>query len=276
MPSGRIGAPFAIGKFGRLRPLKSCAIGHKTFADAGNNRRNLLRKPAMSGGVFRALTVEIEVEFNRARAPVMDRTFDHGRASGVIRPAHGTAGRLADACDGGKIGLGGRGRIGRHAMQKRDVGCTGGFERLRGALDLLHRRHAGREHDRLAGACAGFEEIAHQKLVGRDLVERDERAELFHGFDIERCAGKLDAAFQTAFGQGCQMRPRQFPFAAGTVFGAPRQDFRRKHPIDLEQLEFDGIAARIGCGIDERQRTGQIAPVIAGRFGDEDRRLRHA
>ena len=63
---------------------------------------------------------------------------------------------------------------------------------------------------------------------------------------------------------------------ARAVLGAARQDFRREHAVDLEQLEFDRIAAGIGRGIDKSQRAGEIAAVIAGRFGDEDRRLRHA
>ena len=56
------------------------------------------------------------------------------------------------------------------------------------------------------------------------------------------------------------------------MFGASAQNFRREHAVDLEELEFNRIAAGIGGRIDEGEGAGEIAAVIARRFGDEDRR----
>jgi hypothetical protein len=66
------------------------------------------------------------------------------------------------------------------------------------------------------------------------------------------------------------MGKRQLPFGAGAVLGALRQDFRREHPIDLEELEFDRVAARIRRRIHKGLGAGKIAAMIAGRFGYEE------
>ena len=60
--------------------------------------------------------------------------------------------------------------------------------------------------------------------------------------------------------------------AAGPVLGAVRQDLRREHAVDLEKLELDRVAAGIGRRIHKGLGAGEVAAVIAGRFGDEERR----
>ena len=102
-------------------PLKPAAVGDQAFADARDHRRDFMRQPAMAGGIFRALAIQIEMEFHRPRAPAMHRAFDHRGPAGVIRPAGGNAGGVANCGDGGKIGFGcGRG-IGGNAMEQGDV-----------------------------------------------------------------------------------------------------------------------------------------------------------
>ena len=104
---------------------------------------------------------------------------------------------------------------------------------------------------------AGLQQVADQQLVGRDLVEIDEGRQLGHRLQIERRAGKLDFPRRTVFGQRGQMGERQFPFAAGPVLGALRQDFRREHAVDLEKLELDRVAAGIRRRIDKGLARGQ-------------------
>jgi hypothetical protein len=52
---------------------------------------------------------------------------------------------------------------------------------------------------------------------------------------------------------------------------AARQDLGREHAIDLEELEFYRIAAGDRGGINERQRTAEVAIVIRRGFGNEKR-----
>ena len=59
--------------------------------------------------------------------------------------------------------------------------------------------------------------------------------------------------------------------ARARCLGLCAQDFRREHAVDLEKLELDRVAARIGRGIDKGQGARQVAAVIAGGFGDEKR-----
>ena len=68
------------------------------------------------------------------------------------------------------------------------------------STDFLHRRHAGGQNDRLAGSRAGLEQIAHQQLVGSDLVEGDIGAKLLDRFQIER------ACKRTLFGAANSVR----------------------------------------------------------------------
>ena len=65
------------------------------------------------------------------------------------------------------------------------------------------------------------------------------------------------------------MRQRQLPLLAGAMFFALRQNLRREHAVDLEELEFHRVAAGIRRRVDERQRARKIAIVIAGSFSDE-------
>ena len=69
------------------------------------------------------------------------------------------------------------------------------------------------------------------------------------------------------------MRERQLPFDASAMPGALREDFRREHARDLEQLEFHRIAAAIGRSVHKCERAGKIAGVIAGCFRNEKRRV---
>jgi hypothetical protein len=71
------------------------------------------------------------------------------------------------------------------------------------------------------------------------------------------------------------MFSRQFPIPARAMARAARENLRREHAIDLEQLEFHGIAAGVRSGIHKSQGPGQIASVIAGGLGDEKRALVH-
>ncbi len=68
-----------------------------------------------------------------------------------------------------------------------------------------------------------------------------------------------------------QMRDRQFPLAAGAVLGALGEYLGGEHAIDLEELEFHRVAARIRRGVDEGARAGEVTAVIRRRFGDENR-----
>jgi hypothetical protein len=143
------------------------------------------------------------------------------------------------------------------------------------ARTITHRRHAGGQHHRLAGGGTGGEQIVHQQLIGRDLVEIDERLQFRHRFPIERRAGKADRPRAAMRRQRRQMGDGQFPGAARPVLGASRQDFRREHAVDLEKLEFDRVAARIRSRIDESARAVQVAAMIGRGFGDENGRGFH-
>ncbi len=150
--------------------------------------------------------------------------------------------------------------------------CAGIFQSFRCGGNLLHCRHPGRQHDTFARGGAGLEQIGHQQVIGRDLVEIDERLQFAHRFEIKRRAGKLNSPYRTMFGQGRQMGKRQFPFRPGAMFGAAAQNFRREHAVDLEKLEFDRVAAGIGGGIHKGAGPPQIAAMIARRFSDEEGR----
>ncbi len=113
---GRIGAPVAVRQFAGLRAFKAIAVGDETFPDAGDDRRDFVRQPAMAAGIFRAFAVQIEMKFDRRRPPSMHRALDHRRPPGMVGPAGGTAGRVANRGDRGQIGFGGRGGIGRDTM----------------------------------------------------------------------------------------------------------------------------------------------------------------
>ena len=93
----------------------------------------------------------------------------------------------------------------------------------------------------------------------------------FHRLQIERCAGERYSPPRTVFGQRRQMVQRQLPFLARAVLGRCGQDLGREHPVDLEQLEFHRVAARIGGRIDEGESAGEVAAMIAGGFGNEER-----
>ena len=212
------------------------------------------------------------MEFHRARIPMMHRALDHRGPPRMIRPSDGKTRRGANGVDGGQIGLRRGGGIGRDAMQQGDVLGARIAQATRRDHDLVQGCHAGGQHHRLAGVGAGLEQIRDQQFVGRDLVEIDERRQLGHRFQIERGAGKFDFSGQTVFGQSRQMGKRQFPIAAGPVLGTARQDLGREHPDDLEKLEFHRVAARIGCCVHKGLGAGEVAAMVAGRFGDEERR----
>jgi hypothetical protein len=55
------------------------------------------------------------------------------------------------------------------------------------------------------------------------------------------------------------------------VLGALPEDFRREHALDLEKLELDRAATRIGRRVDKGQSARKIAAVVARGFGDEKR-----
>ncbi len=229
----------------------------------------------MARRVFGAVAFEVEMEFHTGRAPAMHGALDHRRAARVVGPADLAAGGALDRGDGREIGFARRRRIGRDAVQQRDVGGAGAFQGIGCRHDLVQRRHARGKHDGFAGGGASFEQRRHQQFVRRDLVERDEGAQLRHGFEIERRARELNAALQAALGQRPQMRQRQFPLPAGPVLFALRQNLRREHAVDLEELEFHRVAAGLRRRVDERQRAAKIAVVIGRRLGDEDRCGRH-
>ena len=118
MPSTGIGTPFAVVDLGWLRLLEAGPIRDRALPDARDDGRDLLRQPAMTRGVFRTLSVKIEMEFDGRRIPVMHGPLDDGRCARVIRPARlATRGR-ADGGDGREIGFRRRRRIGRYAMEQ--------------------------------------------------------------------------------------------------------------------------------------------------------------
>ncbi len=55
------------------------------------------------------------------------------------------------------------------------------------------------------------------------------------------------------------------------MLGTLAQDLRREHAVDLEKLELDRVTARIRRRIHKGAGAIQVAAVIAGGFGDEDR-----
>src|SRR5262249_30674244 len=103
----------------------------------------------------------------------------------------------------------------------------------------------------------------------RDLEGVDMRAQLVDSLEIERCADEQDAAVTAALGDCRQKRDGQFPFPPRPVLRALRQDLRREHLVDLEQLEFDRAAADFRGFVDESERAVEVSVVIARDLGDE-------
>src|SRR6185312_10817648 len=64
---------------------------------------------------------------------------------------------------------------------------------------------------------------------------------------------------------------RQLPFPPGLMFWTLRQNLWREHAVDLEELEFDRVAAGFRRRIHKCLGAADIAAMIAGRFGDKDR-----
>ena len=155
-------------------------------------------------------------------------------------------------------------------MQQRDVGRARALQCFGGGFDFIHRRHAGGKHDGLAGARASLKQRRHQQFIGRDLVEIHEGTQFRHRLQIEGRAGKLNSALKAALRKRLQMGKRQFPFAARAMLGALGKNFGGEHAVDLEELEFHRVAARIRRRIDESERARKIAGVIARCFGDEN------
>src|ERR1700742_4178921 len=73
------------------------------------------------------------------------------------------------------------------------------------------------------------------------------------------------------FGQRSKVGQWQLPFRPRPVLRTLRQNLRREHAVDLEKLEFDSVAAGIGRSVNKSLGAGQIAAVIAGGLGDEQR-----
>src|SRR5258707_8090111 len=93
---GRVGAPFAVGKFGRNGLLEALAVGFRALANASDDRGDFVRQPAMARLVFGASAIEVEMEFDRRRTPAMNRAFDHRRTARVIRPTDRNADGVAN------------------------------------------------------------------------------------------------------------------------------------------------------------------------------------
>ena len=204
----------------------------------------------------------------------MHRAFDHRGPARMVGPADGTARFRANGIDGRQIGFFCRCGIGRNAMQQRDIAGARTLQNARRSSDFRHRRHAGRQHHRQARGRTGTQQRRDQQFIRCDFVEIDEGQKLRHRFQIKGCAGKGDAAAAAMLGNRRQMFARQFPFLAGAVLFAARENFRREHALDTEKLKFHRIAFGIGGGIDKGQCTGQIARMIAGDFGDKARHAR--
>jgi hypothetical protein len=191
----------------------------------------------------------------------------------------GIAGDEAEALPQGvhaeQVRLLGSRRIEAHAMQQGKAlfqPCPDRqrpLERRHCVLHLGERRHAGREHARLAAARSRSDERVEVEVAGSDLhrVERgqhrSERIEV-ESRSHEQAAARLHAPGDVLVHRHRQLEARQLLHALGLV--------GRHQALGVDELVLDDVRAAIERALRQRERRRGVALVVVADLGDQRRR----
>ena len=218
--------------------------------------------------------VEIEMEFDRGRTPAMHRAFDHRGPAGVIGPAGGKAGRLADGGDGRKIGFGRR----ASDRRTRNAAASRRWRRHRAACPPPRTISSivampVESTTGLPVAAQASQKRRDQQFVGGDLVEGDVGRELVHRLADRRACRKIGCRVRRSARRSAPDSPPAIPipcargvwrFAPGFP-GANMRSIRKSWNFTASQPQSAAASTKASARADRG--------VIRRGFGNENEAL---
>ncbi len=151
----RICPPVPIGQFTRSWLLVAITVRVEANLDGLNYGLHLRWQPAMTGSKLFAFALQVQMEFNGARAPCMNSAIKHSGADAVVGPTDRATTGGSQGLDGGQVAFVRWSGVAGDAVQQSQLGAAGVVRDVDGVLDLRHRGHARGEDQRLSGAGAG-------------------------------------------------------------------------------------------------------------------------
>src|SRR5262245_4780882 len=180
----------------------------------------------------------------RAQGHAGDR---HLAAERVVGEAHDAPELPAERGNGREVHLLGPRRIRAHAVQHGDISGARGRQGPDGESDLLERRHAPRQDDRLAGGADAPQELQVDDLEGGDLVRGyPQPFEKVHGALVERRGEQRHPVFRRDPLELRVPRPRRVGLLVEQVDRLPLP--LAIDALDAKQL-VSGVEGGGGCGV---------------------------